>query len=244
MKLERIQTIQRLPIQIEEAWDFFTSPKNMRLISPHWLDYRLTMEPPEYLHPGTIVSASIRPIPIYSTNWISEITHVRPLQFYISEQRVGPFKMWHHEHYFRAHDEGVELEDIIMYGMPFGKVGSLVHNMFIRKKLHEAFSFRAQALEQRFGTISKPKPQKQRRPEIPKIFQKQPEKPKTAEKSPLQQEQRQQPSLQPPAQDTPRKRPENASQNQLETGQNPAATPGKPVPQKVTLDDIFRGSDD
>ncbi len=157
MKLERIQTVQRLPIQLEEAWDFFTSPKNLSLITPHWLDYRINLDPPEYLHPGTIISASIRPVPVISTSWISEITHIRPPQFYITEQRFGPFKMWHHEHHFRAIDEGVEIEDIIMYGMHFGMIGSFVHNIYLRKRLHDVFSYRAQALEQRFGSVRKPR---------------------------------------------------------------------------------------
>lgn len=263
MKLERIQTIQRLPIQIEEAWDFFTSPKNLRLTTPHWLDFRLTSDPPEYLHPGTIVSATIRPFPVISTDWISEITHIRPPQFYITEQRFGPFKMWHHEHHFRAIDDGVEVEDIILYGMHFGMIGSMVHNLFIRKRLHEAFSFRAQALEQRFGSINKPRKQQPQQPSIADVFQQQmppkpaqkpvptlePQQPKTSiqqleeamGKTPAQpQSAPQNPRPKPP----PKPRPTNQPPQQAKPAPKPSGTPGKPVPQKVTLDDIFRGTDD
>ena len=260
MKLERIQTVQRLPIQLEEAWDFFTSPKNLRLITPHWLDFQLNQEPPEYMHPGTIISATIRPFPVYSTNWISEITHIRPPQFYITEQRFGPFKMWHHEHHFTAIDDGVEIEDIIMYGMHFGKIGSLFHNVFIRKKLHDAFSFRAQALEQRFGSL-KAKPRQQQRqqmPPIPEIFQKQAHQP--AQQPPQQKQERKlHPSLQqPPHRGVPKRRPANPAppQNQPKPQQQPPQRQqpqqpvqqqnkdGKPVPKQVTLDDIFHGTDD
>lgn len=281
MKLERIQTVQRLPIQIEEAWDFFTSPKNLRLITPHWLDYQLTMDPPEYMHPGTIISASIRPFPIYSTSWVSEITHIRPPQFYITEQRVGPFKMWHHEHHFRPHEDGVEIEDIILYGMHFGRIGSLVHNVMLRKKLHEAFSFRAQALEQRFGSVKK-RPQEKAAVQIPDIFQTQETPPQQAPAAhPLQQKaeqqkiqqqrlaqqqrvqqqraqkqraqqqkvQQQRSQQQKAAQQTDPKtaqqQPQNPNQQKGKpnTQANPEKT-GKPIPKQVTLDDIFRGTED
>lgn len=280
MKLERIQTIQRLPIQIEEAWDFFTSPKNLSLITPHWLDYRLNLDPPEYLHPGTIISASIRPIPVISTSWISEITHIRPPQFYITEQRVGPFKLWHHEHHFRAIDEGVEIEDIIMYGMHFGMIGSFVHNVYLRKRLHEIFSYRAQTLEQRFGSLRKPKVPE--RPTIPEIFKQQqtpqqpaqpPQKPpapkKPTQPRPVQAEKEPQGTLQPgtpapktqsplaksqlrtkpvpdlsnPPQSKPKPGPPKKPRPEKPQG-GKQEKPGKPEPRKVTLDDIFHGTDD
>lgn len=171
MKLERIQTVQRLPIQLEEAWDFFTSPKNLGLITPHWLDYRINLDPPEYLHPGTIVSASFRPISLVSMQWVTEITHIRPTQYYITEQRFGPFKMWHHEHYFRPHQDGVEVEDIIIYGMHGGVLGSFFHNLFIRKKLHEILSYRAQTLEKRFGSLHTPRKAPAAQPSLSDIFE-------------------------------------------------------------------------
>ncbi len=244
MKLERIQTVQRLPIQIEEAWDFFTSPKNLRLTTPHWLDLRLNMEPPEYLHPGTIVSATIRPFPVITTDWISELTHIRPPQFYITEQRVGPFKMWHHEHHFRAIDGGVEVEDIILYGMRYGMVGSFFHNVFVRKKLHEAFSHRAQVLEQRFGSINKPRQQEVvKQPTIDDVFQQQQQRrqPQQQPTSPLQQSQQQSqqqpkrhPSLQPPQQQQQRPQPQQPARKIPDLSQPPEnqPRPQQPAPQQ------------
>lgn len=262
MKLERIQTVQRLPIQIEEAWDFFTSPKNLRLTTPHWLDLRLNTEPPEYLHPGMIVSATIRPFPVITSSWISELTHIRPPQFYITEQRVGPFKMWHHEHHFRSIDGGVEVEDIILYGMRFGMVGAFFHNVYVRKKLHEAFSFRAQALEQRFGSLTKPRPKEVVKPTISDVFEQQRPQP-VQQPQPQQPQKKRYPSLQPPEEQAPNLRPKPPAQQpqrpqppankprptpsakpEQQAGAKPGKKPGKPVPQKVTLDDIFRGTED
>ncbi len=151
MRIHRLQIVQRLPIPIEEAWEFFSTPKNLRQITPPWLDFRITSEAPETMHPGTLLSYQIRPIPGISVNWITEITHLRRPHFFVDEQRFGPFKLWHHEHYFRPYQGGVEMEDIVQYGLYLGPVGSLVHDLYVRKRLHEIFTFRGQTLEQRFG---------------------------------------------------------------------------------------------
>ena len=176
MKLERIQTIQRLPISVEGAWDFFTSPQNLSLITPPWLDFRLNVTPPEYMHTGTIYGAQIRPLPGISMHIVTEIRYIRAPSLFITQQQVGPFKIWHHEHHFREHKDGVEIEDIVLYGLPFGFIGTFLHDLFVRKRLHEIFTYRAQALEQRFGSIKRtPK----KAPPVPR--------PQKAPKQPLQQ---------------------------------------------------------
>lgn len=226
MKLERLHTLQRLPVQIEEAWDYFTSPKNLRLITPPWLDFRLISEAPEYLHPGAIVAAQIRPVPGISMKWISEITHIQPPHFFVTEQRFGPFKMWHHEHYFRAHEDGIEMEDVVIYGLHLGPLGALAHDIFVREKLHEIFTFRARAIEQRFGSVQRPAPR-----------QAPPAPAGPAPTSRVQQPQRgQQPSRPQPA---PRPR---QPQNQPDPRQRgkPGAIPDRPI----TLEDIFGAGDD
>lgn len=218
MKLERLHTVQRLPIQIEEAWDFFTSPKNLRLITPPWLDFRLISDPPEYMHPGTIVASEIRPLPGISLKWISEITHIRPPHFYITEQRFGPFKMWHHEHHFKAHEEGIEIEDIVMYGLYLGPLGALVHDLYVRKKLHEVFTYRAQAIEKRFGSVQKTR----------------------APKAPINQGQQTPPA--PGQPDLANPRPVPQQRHQPEAKPQEKADPSQDRP--ITLEDIFGGGDD
>ncbi|MEZ4702304.1 MAG: SRPBCC family protein [Rhodothermales bacterium] len=170
MRIHRLQTLQRLPISIEEAWDFFSSPKNLRQITPHWLDFRMTNEAPEEMRPGTILSYTIRPVPLINVQWVTEITHIKKPNFFVDEQRFGPFKMWHHEHYFRPHMGGVEVEDIVQYGLYLGPIGTLAHDLYVRRRLHEIFTFRAQVLEQRFGRFeseAKYENRKQQRPAGP-----------------------------------------------------------------------------
>ncbi len=214
MKLERIQTIQRLPIGVEEAWDFFINPQNLAAMTPAWLDYRLNHAPPEYVHPGALFSAVIRPIPGLSLQWLAEIKHIRPPIFFITEQRIGPFKLWHHEHHFREIDEGVEIEDLILYGLHLGPVGAFFHDIFVRKRLQEVFTYRARSLEHRFGSIQKPRQPQQAPPPSPHMQKPQPR-----------------PRPQPPQ----RRKPQ-----QQDPPQNPTNTPGK----TITIDDIFGGTTD
>jgi ligand-binding SRPBCC domain-containing protein len=172
MRIHRLQTLQRLPISIEAAWEFFSSPKNLRLITPHRLDFRMTNEPPEEIHPGTIIGYQIRPFPLLPVQWITEITHIRKPNFFVDEQRFGPFKFWHHEHHFRSHMGGVEIEDIIQYGLYLGPIGTFVHDLIVRKQLHDIFTFRAQVLEQRFGRFesgeSRSAEPRRQKPAVPK----------------------------------------------------------------------------
>ena len=215
MKLERIQTIQRLPISVEGAWDFFTTPQNLSLITPPWLDFRLSVSPPEYLHPGTIYGAQIRPFPGISMQIVTEFSHIRAPSLFITQQRVGPFKIWHHEHHFKEHKDGVEIEDIVLYGVPFGIVGTFLHDLVIRKRLHEIFTYRARALEQRFGAMNRPKPAP------PKIPVSAPTTKAAPNKGALKQ-------TYPPKKQAPKPAPSNAPSEQ----------------RTITLDDIFGGTPD
>ena len=72
---------------------------------------------------------------------------------FIDEQRVGPYRVWHHQHFFREVAQGVEVEDIVDYVMPFGPIGAVVHSLFVRKQVEEIFDYRAKVLKERFGEI-------------------------------------------------------------------------------------------
>lgn len=151
MKLHRIHTVQRLPIPIEEAWDFFSNPQNLPLITPPWLDFAMTNAVPEVVHPGVIITYTIRPVPGFKMRWVTEITHVEAPHRFIDEQRFGPYRFWHHQHHFRPVHGGTEVEDLVHYGLPFGPLGSIAHGLMVRRQLNEIFSFRTQALVDRFG---------------------------------------------------------------------------------------------
>ncbi|HAL94802.1 MAG TPA: hypothetical protein DCP55_02270, partial [Chitinophagaceae bacterium] len=90
-------------------------------------------------------------IPLY---WMTEITHVQDMQYFIDEQRFGPYTLWHHQHHFKAIEGGVEMTDIVHYRIPLGPLGDLANALFVRAKLKKIFDFRYEAVENLFGKWS------------------------------------------------------------------------------------------
>ncbi len=151
MKLHRLHALQRLPISTDEAWAFFSHPKNLPLITPPWLDFRMTNEVPAVMHAGALITYTIRPILGLRVRWVTEITHAEAPRLFVDEQRFGPYRFWHHQHRFRGIDGGTEMEDLVHYALPLGPLGALAHRLVVRRQLDEIFAFRRAALAERFG---------------------------------------------------------------------------------------------
>ena len=81
-------------------------------------------------------------------SWLTEITQVQRPEFFVDEQRVGPYRVWHHEHFFRSVDATrTEVRDLVHYAPPLGPLGALLNPWLIRPQLERIFDFREQALE-------------------------------------------------------------------------------------------------
>ncbi len=150
MKIYQFRSKQFLPINIETAWEFFSNPNNLPVITPPWLNFEITTRLDDKMYAGMIITYLVRPLLNIPTTWVTEITHVRQPYFFVDEQRFGPYKFWHHQHIFRESQGGIEMEDIVSYAVPFGFIGKMVNRFIISKKIKEIFSFRSQKLEQLF----------------------------------------------------------------------------------------------
>lgn len=142
---------QRLPISLQEAWDFFSSPKNLEKITPSHMGFKITSGEPGKMYTGQIISYVVAPLPGIKTNWVTEITHVEETKFFIDEQRFGPYKMWHHEHHFVEEENGILMTDKVSYKIPFGFLGHIAQSLFVKKQLKGIFDYRVRVLEQKFG---------------------------------------------------------------------------------------------
>lgn len=149
--LYTLHTQQKLPITIEEAWLFFSDPKNLNTITPDSMQFKTLSGDDRKMFPGQIIHYKIAPFPMVSMEWVTEITHVENQKFFVDEQRFGPYSFWHHKHFFTPIDGGVYMEDIVHYKVPFGFVGRLFHPIIVRPKLEEIFAFRKKILVQIFG---------------------------------------------------------------------------------------------
>lgn len=88
--------------------------------------------------------------PWFRTSWLTEITTVKDGEFFVDEQRKGPYALWHHEHHFAASSGGTLCTDIVTYRIPGGIFGRILHTLFIRQKLMEIFSYREKVLKSLF----------------------------------------------------------------------------------------------
>ena len=149
------QTIQRIPISLEQAWDFFSNPANLQRITPGEMGFEIVSTfHGTTMYPGQLIEYTVKPllgIPLY---WMTEITHVQDMQYFIDEQRFGPYSLWHHQHHFKAIEGGVEMTDIVHYRIPLGPLGDLANALFVRHKLKKIFDFRYEAVENLFGKWS------------------------------------------------------------------------------------------
>ena len=148
-QLVRIQTFQQ---PIETLWDFISDPRNLKKITPEYMGFDITSKNlSDRMYQGMIIKYKVSPLLGIKTTWITEITHVKLNEYFVDEQRVGPYKLWHHQHFLRTTPEGTEMEDIVTYQPPFGILGSFTNKLIIEKKLNEIFDHRHAKLIEIFG---------------------------------------------------------------------------------------------
>ena len=147
--------VQKVPLSLEESWDFFSSPANLKILTPEYLSFEMTnAHENRKMYAGQIITHCIRPIWNFPLEWVTEITHVQEPYYFIDEQRFGPYKFWHHEHWFKPISKGVEMTDRVYYKLPFGFFGQALHALKIKHDLEAIFSYRHAKLEQLFGSYT------------------------------------------------------------------------------------------
>jgi ligand-binding SRPBCC domain-containing protein len=151
MSLYSLHATQKLPISLEEAWEFLSNPANLKVITPEYMTFKIISGADRPMYAGQIIEYIVTPLLGIKTSWVTEITHLEPLKYFIDEQRFGPYALWHHKHFIKEIEGGVEMEDLVHYKVPFGFLGKLVHPFLVKPKLQEIFNYRTQALESKFG---------------------------------------------------------------------------------------------
>jgi ligand-binding SRPBCC domain-containing protein len=151
--LHRFEVRQTLPITRREAWAFFSDPRNLGRITPPSLGFEITSPLPERAYAGMIVAYRVRPLFGIRVTWVTEITHVIEESRFVDEQRMGPYRFWHHQHDFSDVPGGVELRDVVHYVPPFGPLGRVINRAIVAPRLRTIFAYRYQALAARFGVL-------------------------------------------------------------------------------------------
>lgn len=149
----RLHQEQRLPVSRAEAWEFFSTPRNLDDLTPPDIGFEIVSQPGESLYEGQILCYRIGVLPGFTADWVTEIKAVEEGRSFVDEQRFGPYRFWHHRHTFEDTPGGVLMRDLVHYALPFGPLGAIAHRLFVRRKLEAIFAFRREALIKRFGTL-------------------------------------------------------------------------------------------
>lgn len=155
MKIYTLHKKQQLPISVDTAWKFLSNPKNLKIITPDYMSFNIVSHIDRPLYTGQIIQYIVTPLLGIKTKWVSEITHIEEKKYFVDEQMYGPYALWHHKHFIKEIEGGVEMEDIIDYKVPLGLLGQIAHPFIVKPKLEEIFNYRQQKLEELFGTYKK-----------------------------------------------------------------------------------------
>lgn len=154
MAFYQLKTEQKIPASVEEVWDFISSPANLKEITPDHMGFDITSgDLPEKMYPGMIISYKVSPLLGIKMTWVTEITHVRDGEFFVDEQRIGPYAIWHHQHHIEPIEGGVLMRDIVTYKPPMAFLGAIANWLFIKRQLNNIFTYRIKAVEQKFGVF-------------------------------------------------------------------------------------------
>jgi len=154
MAFYQLEQTQKIPASIDAVWDFISSPLNLKEITPDYLGFLVTSNKNESkMYPGMIITYKVSPLLGIKLSWMTEITHVKDKEYFVDEQRVGPYSLWHHQHKITVIEGGVLMTDIVTYQPPFGFLGAIANTLIIKSKLKEIFDYRTVAVEKRFGKM-------------------------------------------------------------------------------------------
>lgn len=148
----RLQGRQALPLSRAECWTYFSDPRNLEHITPPELEFE-ALDDFGQMYAGLVLRHRVRPLFRIPLTWLTEITHVREPDYFVDEQRFGPYAFWHHQHHFHDVPGGTMVEDIVHYAVPMGPLGNLAHWLWVRRQLEGIFAFRKRVLEEMFGTL-------------------------------------------------------------------------------------------
>lgn len=152
MAIYKLIRKQVIPADIATLWDFFKDPNNLTAITPSYMNFIIrTIDTSDDIYAGQMISYRVAPIASIPLFWMTEITAVVKHQYFIDEQRRGPYKMWHHQHHFSITKQGVEMTDIVHYELPLGILGQLVHKLFVKKQLDQIFDYRFEKIAALFN---------------------------------------------------------------------------------------------
>ena len=141
---------QIIPASMERVWAYFATPRNLNEMTPPDMAFEFLQGGDEPMYAGQVIAYKVAILPRVRVRWLTQITHVEPGYRFIDEQRMGPYRLWIHEHRFEPLPDGVRMIDHVTYALPFGPLGSLVHGLYVRRRLAQIFDYRREKVKELF----------------------------------------------------------------------------------------------
>ncbi len=149
--IHRLYRQQIVPASLDEVWAYFANPQNLNEMTPDDMKFEIVHGGEGKMSQGQIIEYRVKFMPLVKSLWLTEITHVMEGSYFVDEQRLGPYRMWYHEHSFEAVEGGTQITDQVTYVMPFGFLGEIVHAVWVDRRLKGIFDFRKKKVKQLFG---------------------------------------------------------------------------------------------
>jgi ligand-binding SRPBCC domain-containing protein len=123
---------------------------NLNEITPPDLNFEIIHEGIDTMYEGQLIEYRVQFMPVIKSRWLTEIAHIEAKSYFVDEQRIGPYRFWYHEHFFKTVQSGTQIRDRVTYSLPFGPLGNIVHMFWIKSRLEKIFDYRHKKVEQLF----------------------------------------------------------------------------------------------
>ena len=143
----KLKTEQLIYSNIKKVFNFYSTPKNLNLITPPFLNFKILGNEYQDTTEGKIFiyKLKLHNLPVF---WKSKIEQWSPPFKFVDKQLFGPYLKWHHHHIFEDLGKETKVIDIVYYTVPFG---SALHKLFVKKDLINIFNYRKESLNNIFN---------------------------------------------------------------------------------------------
>jgi ligand-binding SRPBCC domain-containing protein len=153
MRMQRLERTSIVPRRRSEVFAFFADARNLEAITPSSLRFSITSPMPVEMRAGARIDYSLALFGV-PLRWRTLITLWQPEERFIDEQEAGPYAIWRHLHEFEPHGSSTRMRDVVDYALPFGPLGAVAHELWVRRTLKHIFDHREKAIREHFAGVS------------------------------------------------------------------------------------------
>ncbi len=135
-----------LPISRRQAFEFLSDARHLERLTPPWFRLLPLTPLPVEMEIGRTIDYLLRwrRLPL---RWRSRVTAWDPPRRFTYEQEHGPYRLFRHDHLYRARNGGTAVVEEVSFAAPGGW---LMHKLLVEPELRRIFTFRQQVLERLF----------------------------------------------------------------------------------------------